>query len=249
VRRRADRAPEGPAWTRARTGLVLLLSAAALYLGAEALALVLLLGAPYGLLALPAVLGLMHWLVAAAGLGLVATGPGAHGARGLAAGTLAAAAVHLLLAAAALWPHDHGPGLGTWWDWPALVSSLDALFYLGGIPRLPSQGWLPLLAGLAELARLILWALTLRALALAFRARRAASHALLLLGAAGVVTVLMVVIDLALGGLARAALRSAVEGGGGGLGLVRAADTLGSVLNSVAVLALLGGNLFVVFEV
>jgi hypothetical protein len=222
---------------------------AGLYVVAEALRFVLDLGFPAGFLAFPAFLGFVNWLVSAAGIFLCLPALQKPGQRMLAMATLAVCALHFLLAFIATLPQDYGE-LGTWWNWTAMISSCDAFFFLGHIGRLTSKGWLPLLAGLLEVIRLGLWALTLREVAIAVKDKSLALHALIVVLAAVGLTVLMILVDLMIYGMAQGGMKAAVLGrDSGGFATVRAADTIGLVLNSLALLALFGWSAFVAFEI
>jgi hypothetical protein len=232
-----------------RLGILLILVGAGLYVVAEALRFVLDLGFPAGFLAFPAFLGFVNWLVSAAGIFLCLPALQKPAQRILAIATLAVCALHFLLAFIATLPQDYGD-LGTWWNWTAMISSCDAFFFLGHIGRITGKGWLPLLAGLIEVVRLVLWGLTLREIAIAVKAKTLAFHALLVVLAAAGVTVLMILIDLMIYGMAQAGMRTAVLGrDSSGFAAVRTADTIGLVLNSLAMLALFGWSAFVAFEI
>ncbi len=247
--RRADDRPRRSGGRRDGRGLagspihlLLLLAAAGLYLAAEGLAFLLRLGAPHNLLVLPALVGLVHWLVAGVGLALcIAVGP-SPGVRALAAASLGVSGLHLILALVAILPGSPAPGLPALWNWAALASSLDLLFNLAG--------GVGLVAGLLELARLVLLACTFRAVALTVRAREVAHHALLLAGAVLGGTLVMALIDTGLRFVIGQAVRAAFESRSiGGFGTVRGLSTLSHVVNGLAVLALLAGNAFVAYEV
>jgi hypothetical protein len=224
-------------------GLLVLLIAAGLYGGGEGLSFLFQLGAPHNFLILPALIGLAHWVVAGVALGvLIAVAPSVT-VRVLAGVTLGVSALQLLLAVVAVVP---GPppmkGMPPFWNWAALVTCLDALFNLSGRAAL--------LAGLLEMARLILLATTLWAVAVAVRLQRVANLPLVLAAGAIGMTLVMALIDAVVNRMAAEATRAAFESGGfSGFAAVGHIDTANHVLNSLAVLALLAGNAYVVFAV
>jgi hypothetical protein len=247
-RRRGKRALDDRASARLRLGVLLILCGAGLYVVAEALAFILDLGFPAGFLAFPAFLGLGNWLVSGVGIFLCLPVLQKPVQRMLAFPTLAVCAIHFPMAFIATLPRDFGEH-GTWWNWTAMISSCDAFFFLGNIGRLPSKGWLPLLTGLIEVVRLVLWALTIREIATVVRARSIAFHALTVTFAAAGAVVLMIFIDLLIYGMAQGGMKAAVVGrDSGGFATVRVADTIGGVLNGLALIALFGWSAFVAFE-
>jgi hypothetical protein len=247
-KRREKRALDDRASARLRLGVLLILCGAGLYVVAEALGFILDLGFPAGFLAFPAFLGLGNWLVSGVGIFLCSPALKKPAQRLLVVATLAVFAIHFLLAFIATLPRDFGE-LGTWWNWTAMISSCDAFFFLGNIGRLPSKGWLPLLAGLFEVVRLVLWALTLREIANVVKARSIAFHALSVTFAAAGATVVMILVDLMIYGMAQGGMKAAVVGrDSGGFATVRAADTIGVILNGLALIALFGWSAFVAFE-
>jgi hypothetical protein len=247
-KRRESGALDDRASARLRLGVLLILCGAGLYVVAEALGFILDLGFPAGFLAFPAFLGFGNWLVSGVGIFLCLPALKKPTQRLLVVATLAVFAIHFLLACIATLPRDFGE-LGTWWNWTAMISSCDAFFFLGNIGRLPSIGWLPLLAGLFEVVRLVLWALTLREIAIVVKARSIAFHALTVTFAAAGATVVMILIDLMIYGMAQGGMKAAVVGrDSGGFATVRAAHTIGVILNSLVLIALFGWSAFVAFE-
>jgi hypothetical protein len=155
---------------RLRTSVFLNFIAAGLYLGAVSVMLVLYLlrfavTINGNVDALAALVGLGNWVVAIIGFGFGLAAPPQNAARGLGIATLAVAGTHLLLALTGLEVGyiEIGYGMHHYFHWGALVTNLGILQGLLG--HFHSAALVPLLAMLLELARMILYALTLRAYA------------------------------------------------------------------------------------
>ncbi|MFO0796971.1 MAG: hypothetical protein U0804_05800 [Gemmataceae bacterium] len=181
-----DRPRKASKFGVARPGVLLLLISLGLYAGSLALHALLVLvswmGAdiPSGMNGLNGVVGLAGWVVGLVGFGLVTAGP--PKSRGLAIAAGSVGLVHLVLACVVAFnerPERLGGGVAINWgalvtDLPSLDAVLTALVYS---ERLSAKGFgtlvLPLLAGAAELARLILIGLLLGSLARAAKEHRA----------------------------------------------------------------------------
>lgn len=205
--------------------------------------------APPVALAIPAFLGLVHWLVAGGALGLLIRSVPTQPVRALAIATLAVSGVHLLFAFAAIAPRKLAPELPEVWNWPALATSLDALFYLGNPPRPYGRGPLPPLAGFFELARLVLWSFTIRSLAMTVKAKRMAFHPIILIIAAGGMTFILTLLHLIIGfGASYSAQRALWQGNQQGLQMIHGVYLVGLMITLIGILALLGGKCFIAFE-
>ncbi|QDU18306.1 zinc ribbon domain-containing protein [Urbifossiella limnaea] len=181
-----DRPRKASKFGVARPGVLLLLISLGLYVGSLALHALLVLvswmGAdiPSGMNGLNGVVGLAGWVVGLVGFGLVTAGP--PKSRGLAIAAGSVSLVHLVLACVVAFnerPERLGGGVAINWgalvtDLPSLDAVLTALVYSD---RMNARGFgtlvLPLLAGLAELARLVLLGLLLGSLARATKEHRA----------------------------------------------------------------------------
>jgi hypothetical protein len=143
-------------------------------------------------LVLAGLLGLGHWLTSATGLGFLVSGPRDRGALGLSIATAAVAGLHILLLIVIATSRNFGgfgtltPGRAADVHWDAFVTQARALPVLlfgeigiGDLWRDVSSGSLvPVLANLAEVARMIMYLLTLRAVMRCARDSRGASIAM-----------------------------------------------------------------------
>ncbi|HKB02124.1 MAG TPA: hypothetical protein VKD90_07890 [Gemmataceae bacterium] len=141
---------------------------------------------------LAGLLGLGHWLTSSTGLGFLVSGPRRRGALGLSIATAATAGLHLMLVILIATSRYYGNfgllliGYGGDVHWHAFVTQLRAiptLLFLqigvGDYYRQSSDGsLLPVIANLAEVARGILFLLTLRAIMLCVRDSRGATLAM-----------------------------------------------------------------------
>jgi hypothetical protein len=141
---------------------------------------------------LAGLLGLGYWLTSGTGIGFLVSGPRARGALGLSIATAATAGLHLLLIIIIATNRYYGgfgfilPGYPGEVHWHAFVTQARALpsllFAVIGFDayfQQPTQGALvPVLTNLLEVARGILFLLTLRAIMLCARDFRGASLAM-----------------------------------------------------------------------
>lgn len=155
-------------------------------------------------------LGLGYWLTSATGFGFLVSGPRKHGALGLSIATAATAGLHLMLIIVIATNRTWGGFAGATGDrtaevfWDAFVTQLRALPTLlflevgfSGIRlghSLSSGSLLPVVTNLAEIARLILFLLTLRAVMQSLRDYGGASLAMkavigFAIGAGGLVVI------------------------------------------------------------
>ena len=175
---------------RASLGLMLNFIAGCLTLGALA---VLLLFSVIGaftvvnrdLLALAGLPGLAAWIVAGVGLGFCVAGPRKNGALGLAIATAAVAAAHLVFLMVIVFGERSFdvPGVGrlplrSGPDWSGMVTKLTYLAHFTEAVR-GTLDWMALLAGLLELAGMILLLLYVRALALSVKEPSLAGRSLI----------------------------------------------------------------------
>jgi hypothetical protein len=134
-------------------------------------------------------LGLGYWLTSATGLGFLVSGPRERGALGLSIATAATAGLHLMLIIVIATNRNFGAfgsvagGRTADVHWHAFVTQAAALPILlfveigvGGFYRAVTEGsLLPVLTNLAEVARMILFQLTLRAVMLNARDEKGAA--------------------------------------------------------------------------
>lgn len=125
---------------------------------------------------LAGILGLSHWLTSGTGLGFLVSGPRDRGALGLAIAAAAAGALHLLLLIIVGTARTHvaGPqvlfGMTSDLNWSGFVTQSRALaqlfFLLIGLSdfraNVPDNSFLPIFTNLVEIARNLLFLLTLR---------------------------------------------------------------------------------------
>jgi len=186
---------------RLRTSVFLNFIAAGLYIGALGVWILLWLIAwlagrmPYDLYAIPALIGLGNLVVALIGFGYGLAGPTGNGARGLGIATISVAGAHLLFALVGLGVSS-GP-FGPAVRWECLVTNLEALPALFLVFR--SVLLVPVFASLLELARMILYALTLRAQALTLNKHDLAARTKVLVIGLGVISGALLVVTLILG--------------------------------------------------
>lgn len=141
----------------------------------------------FGVLA--GLLGLGYWLTAGTGIGFLVSGPRKRGALGLSIATAAVAGLHLMLIIVIATNRTWGGFGNVTGDrtaevhWQAFVTQLQALptllFALIGVGDfvrgVADNSLLPIVTNLAEVARLILFLMTLRAVMLCLRDHRNAS--------------------------------------------------------------------------
>lgn len=140
-------------------------------------------------LVIAGLLGLGYWLTSATGLGFLVSGPRKRGAMGLSIAAASVAALHLLLIVLIATNRNWG-GFGSAVGdrsaevhWQAMVTQLHAIPSLlfaqigvGDARRGASDGsLLPVVNNLAEIARMVLFLLTLRAIMACLRDRRGES--------------------------------------------------------------------------
>lgn len=167
-------------YRRAKVGALLVMISLWIYLGSLGLmalfVLLLWAGASFGeggLFILPGLAGLANWLVAGVGLGLIISGP--QKSRGLAIAAASLAGVHLILTIVSLSQMERWMFLSSV-GWITCVSQLPFvdmvlpfLIYSKTTGGLSGEFTIVVLAGVCEIARLILVMLTLRSLAEAAR--------------------------------------------------------------------------------
>jgi hypothetical protein len=141
---------------------------------------------------LAGLLGLGHWLTSGTGLGFLVSGPRRRGALGLSIATAATAGLHLMLVILIATNRYYGNfgfmliGSAGEVHWGAFATQLRAIptllflqIALGDYYRQTSDGsLLPVIANLAEVARGVLFLLTLRAIMLCARDSRGATLAM-----------------------------------------------------------------------
>ncbi|MSR52624.1 MAG: hypothetical protein EXS09_04965 [Gemmataceae bacterium] len=133
-------------------------------------------------------LGLGYWLTSATGIGFLVSGPRNRGALGLSIGTASVAGLHLMIMIVLATSRTIGElspdtARSTDVSWAAFVSQLQALpgllfLEIGlDIPRerAADGNFLPVFTNLLEIARMVLFLLTLRAIMLCAKETRAAS--------------------------------------------------------------------------
>lgn len=210
-----DRPRKASKYGLARPGVLLLLISLSLYIGGVGLLAVFALlewtgvDVPNGLGVMTGVLGLSGWVVALVGLGLVIAGP--RRSRGLAIAAISVSAVHLILA---LVVANRNTGGEMRWEvmtttLPLLDNLIAELAY--NAKAFDQYVW-SLLAGMLELARLILVGLLLGSLAAGAKDHRAEAQAKFgwIAGSAAVgVAMLVVLLAQVIG---QSALRDAIRG-------------------------------------
>jgi hypothetical protein len=140
-------------------------------------------------LVIAGLLGLGYWLTSATGLGFLVSGPRERGALGLSIATAATGGLHLLLLIVIATSRYYGTfgaattARATDVNWHAFVSQIGALptllfvlIGLGDLVRGAADGaLLPVLTNLAEVARMVLFLLALRAVMFCARDNRGAA--------------------------------------------------------------------------
>lgn len=134
-------------------------------------------------------LGLGYWLTSATGFGFLVSGPRTRGALGLSIATAACAGLHLMLIIVIATSRAHG-GFGNpmgdrtaevhWDSFVTQIRALPVLLFfeigVGDFYRYVSEGsLLPVVTNFAEIARMVLFLLTLRAVMLTARDNKTAS--------------------------------------------------------------------------
>jgi hypothetical protein len=245
-REKSSSPPNDAQVARLRFARHLLLVAPALYAGSALFGFFGMLGGSSALLVLGALIGLAHWVAAGIALVIFVLAPPSQQFRTLALVTLGVSALHFLLAVIGVFLY-----LPTVWNWTSLCSNLPVLFYLGNAGYVVYSGVVVTLTAVLELARLVLWAFTLRELVLTMKSRKIAIEAIILAAAAGGMTLLLVLLNVVLNAIAQGAMRRMVmdRDFSSAPSTIQGVGTAGLVLNHLGLLALLGFNVYVGFRV